>query len=151
MTHVHTFIDADGVQRAHVDADLCDDCRVKREARPMGPYGPVTQRLYDQEDANGTLKAGDEGWWRVWGSCARDIRPGDLVMAGWKDKDHANNGVIHHAEYEVVEMALFDAPTMNSIRVGFITTTGKFASVGMMQPMELLRWGTGAILGDHVR
>jgi hypothetical protein len=40
---------------------------------------------------------------------------------------------------------------MNSIRVGFIATTGKFASVGMMQPMELLRWGTGAILGDHVR
>lgn len=151
MPHVHTFIDLEGIQRVTGDEELCDSCVTKKDGRPMGPHGPVTQRLYDQEDTNGTLKAGDEGWWRVWGSCALDIRPGDLVMSGWKDSDHANNGIIHHAEYEVVEMASFDAPTMNSIRVGFINTTGKFASVGMMQPMELLRWGTGAVLGDHVR
>jgi hypothetical protein len=112
----------------------------------MGPHGPVTTRL----NAQCALKPGDEGYWKVWGARAIDIRPGDLVMSGWKDEDYDNNGVIHHAEYEVTEMALFDAPTMNSIRVGFIATTGKFGSVGMMQPMQLVRWGTHHELADSI-
>ena len=40
---------------------------------------------------------------------------------------------------------------MNTIRVGFITTTGEFASVGMLQAMQLVRWGTSMTLGDYVR
>jgi hypothetical protein len=39
---------------------------------------------------------------------------------------------------------------MNSIRVGFIATTGKFGSVGMMQPMQLVRWGTHHELADSI-
>lgn len=117
--------------------------------RPMGPHGPVMQRLYEQEDERGALKPGMEGWWRVWGSHALDIQPGDLVMSGWKDSDDPS--VIHHAEYEVAEMASFKAPTMNTIRVGFIATTGKFGSVGMLQAMELRRWGTGNFLSDYAR
>ena len=116
--------------------------------RPMGPLGPVMQRLYDQEDAKGALKPGDEGWWPVWGARAIDIRPGDLVMSGWKDRDDPR--VIHHAEYEVVEMASFAQPAMNSIRVGFIDSTGTFCSVGMLQAMQLRRWGTGNKLAASI-
>ena len=118
--------------------------------RPMGPHGPVMQRLYDQEDEHGRLEPGTEGWWPVWGARAIDIRPGDLVIAGWKDTDYANNSIIHHAEYEVVEMASFDAPTMNTLRVGFIDSTGAFGSVGMLQAMQLRRWGTGNKLADSI-
>jgi hypothetical protein len=107
--------------------------------------GPVTARRDDQ----GALQPSMPGYWKVWGATARDIRPGDLVMSGWKDRD--NPDVIHHAEYEVAEMASFDAPTMNTIRVGFITTSGTFASVGMLQPMALFRRGTHNTLSDHVR
>jgi hypothetical protein len=114
--------------------------------RPMGPHGAVMQRLYDQEDEHGTLKPGQEGWWPVWGARAVDIRPGDLVLSGWKDE----NNVIHHAEYEVAEMASFTAPTMNSIRVGFIDSTGKFGSVGMLQTMKLFRRATGNKLADSI-
>lgn len=120
--------------------------------RPMGPLGPFSQRLQDQKDSHSgdALKPGQEGYWKVWGARAVDIRPGDLVMSGWKDKDYENNGVLHHAEYEVMEMASFTAPTMNSIRVGFIDSTGTFGSVGMMQAMVLMRWGTGNTLADSV-
>ena len=107
--------------------------------------GPFTSRLDDQ----GGLEPGMPGYWKVWGATARDIRPGDLVLAGWKDRDDPD--VIHHAEYEVAEMASFDAPTMNTIRVGFITTAGTFASVGMLQPMALLRHGTHNMLSDYAR
>jgi hypothetical protein len=107
--------------------------------------GPVTARL----DGQGQLQPGTEGYWPVHGARATDIRPGDLVMAGWKDRD--NPEIIHHAEYEVTEMASFDAPAMNTIRVRFIATTGKFASVGMLQPIALARWGTHRTLAGSVR
>lgn len=107
--------------------------------------GPVTARL----DEQGALTPPADGWWRVWGARASDIRPGDLVMCGWKDAD--DPAVIHHAEYEVAEMASFGAPSMNTLRVGFITTTGRFASVGMLQAMALVRRGTHGTLAGSVR
>jgi hypothetical protein len=119
----------------------------KNKERPMGPHGPVMQRLYDQEDA-GNVKPGNMGWWRVWGARAMDIKPGDLVICGWKDKDDLN--INHYAEYEVMEMAKFTHPTMNTIRVGFITSTGKFASVGMLQAMQMVRWTDGNKLADSI-
>lgn len=118
------------------------------EARPMGPHNVFTSRLYDQEDAHGgdVLHPGQEGYWQVYGARAIDIRPGDLVMSGWKDDD----GVIHHAEYEVTEMTPFNAPSMNSIRVGFTASTGLFGSVGMLQAMVIMRPGTHSTLADSV-
>lgn len=108
------------------------------------PAGPVTTML---DVVQGPLRPGEDGYWPVHGARAWDIKPGDLVMSGWKDED----GISRHAEYEVAEMASFTAPTMNTIRVGFIATTGQFASVGMMQPMVLLRWGTHRTLSGSVR
>ncbi|HEY2644459.1 MAG TPA: hypothetical protein VGI56_11965 [Galbitalea sp.] len=120
------------------------------DERPMGPHNVVTSKLYDQEDERGVLHPGQEGYWKVWGARAIDIRPGDLVMSGWKDKLDDGTEVIQHAEYEVAEMASFTAPTMNTIRVGFIGTNGLFGSVGMLQAMVLLRWGTGNKLADSI-
>jgi hypothetical protein len=115
------------------------------DTSPYDVPGPVTARLNSQ----GAIEPGTEAYWKVWGACAMDIRPGDLVMSGWKDRDDPS--VIHHAEYEVAEMASFTAPTMNAIRVGFITTTGKFASVGMLQPCAIARRGTSNFLSDYAR
>lgn len=36
--HVHTFADADGVQRAHCPAELCDYCRSARCSRGLHGY-----------------------------------------------------------------------------------------------------------------
>ena len=121
----------------------------KNNERPMGPHGPVMQRLYDQEDA-GDVKPGDKGWWRVWGARAFDIRPGDLVMSGWKDDGEDGEIIMRHAEYEVMEMASFTQKTMNTLRVGFIASNGKFGSVGMMQPMQLVRWTDGNKLAESI-
>lgn len=115
--------------------------------------GPVTARLDDQ----GSLEPGTPGYWEVWGASARDIRPGDLVMSGWKDRDDPS--VIHHAEYEVAEMAPWGMSTVrpgepdlrDSCRVRFLTTAGTFASVGMLQPLALLRPGTHNTLSDYAR
>jgi hypothetical protein len=124
------------------------DYRVPRPPNYDVP-GPVTARLDAQDPDGEGLKPGTPGYWSVWGARAMDIRPGDLVMSGWKDSDDPS--VIHHAEYEVAEMAGFKDPMMDTVRVGFIATTGKFASVGMMQPMKLVRRGTHCTLSDYVR
>jgi hypothetical protein len=101
-------------------------------------------------ESQGTLKPGDEGYWRVWGSHALDIKPGDLILCAWKDSD--NPAVIHHAEYEVVQLAPWpDKPIMNGCRVRFLATNGEYESVGMLQPMELYRPGTGNYLSDYAR
>ncbi len=107
--------------------------------------GPFSARL----DGQGPLEPGQRGYWTVAGARAMDIRPGDLVLSAWKDRDDPS--VIHHAEYEVTEMAGFKDPMMDTVRVGFITTTGQFASVGMLQPMALARPGTHRTLSDYVR
>jgi hypothetical protein len=112
--------------------------------------GPLTARLDAQAGPDGEgLAPGTPGYWTVAGARALDIRPGDLVLSGWKDSNDPS--VIHHAEYEVAEMAHFKDPMMDTVRVGFITTAGQFASVGMMQPMALARPGTHCTLGDYVR
>jgi hypothetical protein len=112
-----------------------------------GPYGPAHTKLAEQEATKGVLQPGMEGWWPVWGARAIDIRPGDLLMIGWQDKEAGCN---KFADVEVVEMASFKQPTMNSIRVGFITTSGVFDSVGMLQPVKVLRWGTHNTLADSI-
>lgn len=113
-----------------------------------GPYGPFYTKMGQQETESGQLQPGMQGYWPVWGGSARDIRPGDLLFIGWKD---AEAGCSKFADVEVAEMASFTAPAMNSIRVGFITSSGVFDSVGMLQPVQILRWGTGNILSDTVR
>ena len=72
----------------------------------------------------------------MWGARATDIRPGDLVISGWKDDGEDGEIILHHKEYEVMEMAEFKDPMMSTLRVGFIASNGKFGSVGMLQPMQ---------------
>jgi hypothetical protein len=108
------------------------------------PAGPVTTAL--DVDQAGCLEPGTEGWWPVEGARAVDIRPGDRVMKGWADDD----GIKRHAEFEAVDFAPY-GNLMDSCRVRFTTTTGQLASVGMLQPMALLRRGTHRTLAGSVR
>jgi hypothetical protein len=119
----------------------------------FGPYGPFMTKMDQQEQdkAGMGLEPGDEGYWPVWGGNARDIRPGDLLFIGWKiTPDDGSPSYNKFADVEVAEMAEFTAPTMNSIRVGFITTSGVFASVGMLQPVQICRWGTHNTLANSI-
>jgi hypothetical protein len=107
------------------------------------PYRPVTGAL----DEQGRLEPGTEGWWRVWGASARDIRPGDLVMTGWRNSDGSSG----HGEHTAGEPAPW-GDLRDSCRVRFTdAVTGELFSVGMLQPMALLRRGTHNTLSDYVR
>jgi hypothetical protein len=125
----------------------------------FGPFGPFTTKLAEQEQASktGALQPGDQGYWRVWGACARDIQPGDLVLMRWSGDGEAERGIHHFDEYEVVEMAPWPLredgreDLRNMCRVRFLTTAGTYASVGMLQVMELVRPGTHNYLGEYVR
>lgn len=108
------------------------------------PGGPVTTAL-DFDQASG-LEPGTEGWWPVMAARAFDIQPGDRVLKGWADDD----GIKRHAEFEVVEPAPW-GDLRDSCRARFLTTTGQFASVGMLQPMALLRKGTHRTLAASIR
>lgn len=97
------------------------------------------------------LSPGREGYWQVWGSRPMDIRPGDLVMAGYRDRETDTNVI---DEYVVGPLVPWDEPQklMNSLRVRFRDlATDELRSVGMMQPTFIWRWGTHATLGDYVR
>ena len=112
------------------------------------PAGPVTTAL-DVENHTETaavLQPGEFGWWKVWGARAMDIRPGDRVMKGWADGD----GVKRHAEFEVVELAPW-GDRRDDCRVRFLASTGLYTSVGMLQPMALIRQGDHNTLAGSVR
>jgi hypothetical protein len=110
------------------------------------PAGPVTTMLDVVQ--GGRIEPGTEGYWPVYGARALDIEPGDLVMSGWKDED--DPAIKRHAEYEVVDMSSF-GDLRDSCRVRFLTTAGQLRSVGMLQPMVLLRRGTHSTLCSSVR
>jgi hypothetical protein len=130
----------------------------------LGPHGPFTTRLAEQEQASdtGTLQPGDQGYWQVWGAHPMDIRPGDLVLARWSQDNERERGIHHFAEYEVLEMAPWPLredgrdDLRNSCQVRFLTTSSTpdhpvYGSVGMLQVMRLVRPGTGNFLGKYVR
>jgi hypothetical protein len=112
------------------------------------PAGPFTTALAVDNRANGAgrLQPGQSGWWPLWGPHALDIASGDRLMTGYKDDD----GIIRHNEYEVVELAPW-GDLRDSCRVRFLTTAGQYRSVGMLQPMQLLRPGTHNTLSRHCR
>lgn len=125
----------------------------------LGPSGPFMAKLASQEAASetGKLQSGDRGYWRVWGACAMDIRPGDLVLAKWWQDDERERGIHHFAEYEVTEIAPWPLredgrdDLRNSCRIRFLTSTGTYASVGMLQVIELARPGTSNYLSGYAR
>ncbi len=109
---------------------------------------PVTDAL----DAQGTLQPGTEGYWKVWGARASDIRPGDLVMV--KNQDNVIS------EYEVLDYAPRgrEGTMMDLIRPRFRAPaksagagTGQLFSVGAMQAVVVLRKGTHHTLAESVR
>ena len=132
--HTQTWLDDD---HRYVTAEGIADY-----AEPIGPQGPFSTKLVPG------LQPGTEGYWTVHGARAYDIEPGDLVMSGWKDEDDPD--IKRHAEYEVVELAPW-GDLRDSCRVRFLTTAGQFRSVGMLQPMVLLRHGSHGTLAASVR
>jgi hypothetical protein len=107
------------------------------------PYRPVTDAL----DAQGRMEPGTEGWWKVWGACAADIQPGDLVMVGWRD-DNGCKGIDEHTVGNPAPWG----DLRDSCRRRFTDpVTGKPFSVGYLQPVAIVRRGTHNILSDYAR
>jgi hypothetical protein len=106
---------------------------------------PATDAL----NAQGTLEPGTEGYWRVWGATVFDVKPGDLVMVGWRD-DNGETGI---DEWEVAASAPRGEghELHDQIRPRFTSPAGDYFSIGALQPIHLLRRGRHHVLGDHVR
>lgn len=85
-----------------------------------------------------TLQPGEEGWWRVWGASARDIRAGDIVCT----KDSSD-----YPDVAFVEET-FTARS-HPIRVG-IVVEGQRQTLGALVPILLVRKGTHNTLSDSI-
>ena len=92
--------------------------------------------LTDALDAQGILQPGEQGWWRVYGARAEDILPGDLVM-------------IKDDEFQVAERAPW-GNRWDTLRVRFRTAAGELRTVGMLQPVEVVRRGTHCTLAQSI-
>lgn len=95
---------------------------------------PMT--VHDEIVAQGALKPGEPGWWKIWGASVRDIRPGDAVM------DSSEEGF-----YLVEDMYLAKS---SPLRVG-IVVNGERMTIGAMTPVIVMRRSTHNILAESVR
>lgn len=89
---------------------------------------PVTDRL----DAQGVLKPGESGLWKVWGARARHIQPGDYLMLKWGD--------------EVAQHVVADVDHSEPIAARVTAVDGTSFRVGALQPIVLLREDTHNLL-----
>lgn len=111
----------------------------------MAELGIVEQLLEDQ----GALEPGQDGYWKVFGAMAYDVQQGDLVMVGWKDRETGETGV---DQYQVAALApREDQPFMDQVRPRFRSPSGEFFTIGALQPIQLVRWGTHHVLAKSVR
>lgn len=101
-----------------------------------------TQELRAELAAQGTLKPGESGWWKVWGASVCDIRPGDAV--GFRSDPVDTDS----AEWHFVEDT-FQAKSW-PIRWG-IVEDGERYTLGALCPIVLLRKGDRNTLSGSVR
>jgi len=87
----------------------------------------TSAQAWQQAQAQGTLKPGAEGWWRVWGAGVGHVRPGDLVLLPG------------------------DVPTLITgrwdcraapVRAGFVSAEGDRFTLGALARLVILRRGT---------
>lgn len=82
-----------------------------------------------QLEAQGTLKPGEEGWWKVWGAKIHDARKGDLILS--------------NVDGEVVPTLVEDTFKAKAypMRAG-IVCDGARCTFGALSTIVLLRRGT---------
>jgi len=86
----------------------------------------------EEVKAQGILKPGDYGWWKVWGAQPKDIQPGDVVMVKG-DEDWT----------EITGLFLSNA---HPVRLGFWGEGGNRFTIGALCPVVVLRRGTHNML-----
>jgi hypothetical protein len=106
---------------------------------------PLTDALEAQE-ARGPLRAGTEGWWKVWGATMQDVRDGDLIIARVRRDD----GTREDVQYAVRRIIPEDG-ILGAIWLRFITGTGDDRRLGRACPVVVYRHGTHNTLADSVR
>jgi hypothetical protein len=99
--------------------------------------------LTDALDAQGVLQPGIEGWWKVWGAMACDIRKGDLIMT-------KGDAAERYHEYEVAEI-IEESGVISACRLRFRSAEGEDIAIGMLCPVIVLRKGTKNTLAGSVR
>jgi len=101
--------------------------------------------------AQPAMEPGTEGYWKVWGARVADVRPGDLVMLKYSDEPGT---VFSYVVGERVRRPEYQGRPvlMDTVRPKFSDqVTGEEFTIGAMQPIVLLRWGTHNTLADSVR
>jgi hypothetical protein len=92
-----------------------------------------TDEVRAEIEAQPRLEPGTEGWWKVWGARARDIRPGDYVLT---------------SDEEFFVQDVFAAKSI--ARLG-IVCDGERSTIGLLCPVVILRRGTRHTLSESAR
>ena len=64
---------------------------------------PVTEALNGQ----GTLRPGQEGWWKVYGAQASDVQAGDLIMVKPRDAEITEHAITRIVPEDGMRGAMF--------------------------------------------
>jgi hypothetical protein len=92
----------------------------------------------DRLNAQGEIAPGTEGWWRVFGARAQDVRPGDMVVTA-------------SCEFKVQERAPRGNGDLRDVAVPrFLGTDGQYYYLGALQAIAVLRYGTKHTLADSI-
>jgi hypothetical protein len=96
----------------------------------------TSEEAWRQAEAQGELKPGEQGWWKVWGARIIDVRAGDLLLV----KD-ANTGEV------VADLVSEIRPAGGWAGMRLLyTSDGVDRSIGALAPFVLLRQGTHNML-----
>jgi len=99
--------------------------------------GPTSEAAWREAEAQGPLKPGDEGWWKVWGARPQDVRAGDMVL--WQDSQGQEAMLIEEC---------FQSKAW-PMRQGWIVEAEPL-TFGSLAQIVLLRRGTCNTLADSV-
>jgi hypothetical protein len=98
---------------------------------------PVTEALNGQ----GTLRPGQEGWWKVYGAQASDVQAGDLIMVKPRDAEITEHAITRIVPEDGMRGAMF---------LRFIDAAGEDLRIGRLCPVIVLRKGTQNTLAGSI-
>ena len=105
---------------------------------PLTYLTPASEEAWTTFSLQGAIAPGTTGWWKLWGASVRDIRTGDLVLVKAGE-----------AQEVILVDGTFTAKAA-PLRLGF-RAGGEEFTLGALNPVVVLRHGTGHKLADSVR
>ncbi len=92
------------------------------------------------------LQPGEKGWWKIWGACIQDVRPGDRIFWKAKDGDSIREMFVDLIEENLVTRTFTQVRACTQIMVEGC----EIWTLGYGVPVVVFRWGTKNTLADSL-